>query len=170
MTFFDMTEVLHELGSIESLEEKNRKYHLWNSLPIYIEAMRPAKYHQTIDFNISEKDIGHNSTAIIKFIREAVDNPHSYQVSNKDLPLGYIETYLNGQKLDDSKFRIEHNDPSTIDSGFKIGKHEIVEIELKGTMINHGKNTLAFHIPHYPAETSPYVYIYELSLTILSKN
>ncbi len=166
--FMDMKEVINELGSLKSLEGKNRKYYLWNSLPVYIEAMRPAEYHQTIEFNIAEKEIEPNSTVIVKFIREASDNPHSYQESNKDLAPGYIDTYLNSRKLDDRKFKIKYSEAASIDSGFKIGKHEIIEIELEGTMINCGKNTLAFHIPHLPTEVSPYIYIYELSLTVVA--
>jgi glycosyl hydrolase family 10 len=160
--FTEMTSILHEIGSLETLENKPKEYLFWGDLPIYIEALRPAKYHQTIKFNIMDKSLNKSSKVVFSFIRAIEDSPHNYEKSEKQLPDNYIKTMLNGTTLDEKTFKKQKEDPGTIISGYTIGEHEKFEIMLTGDDILYGENTLAFEMPHFPENDSPYVYIYEL--------
>jgi hypothetical protein len=51
-------------------------------------------------------------------------------------------------------------------SGFMLGEHELVEIQLPGEVLRPEGNTLAFEMPHYPQEDDPYVYIYDLEANV----
>lgn len=162
-TFNKFTSVLSEVGCKETLVDKEKQYIFCQNLPIYIEADRPARYHQTIKFNINEK-LDESFKVKLSFRRVAVQNPHSYVDSIGPILLDdYMHTILNGRILDEKTFVKTIEDMEMIPSGFfNIGKHEKIEINLKGSELICGENTLAFEIPHFPREEDPYVYIYEL--------
>jgi len=160
--FAELTSVLSELGSLETLNDKPKQYLFWGDLPIYVEAMRPPEYYQTIKFNIMDSNLNKTSKVVLSYIRAIEDNPHNIDKSKGYLPDNYIKTILNGKILDEKTFKKNKEKPGTIFSGFTIGEHEKIEIQLSGDDLLYGENSLAFHIPHFPENDSPYVYIYEL--------
>lgn len=166
--FTEMTSILHEIGCLDTLKNKPKEYLFWEKLPIYIEALRPAKYYQTIKFNIMDKGLSKSSKVILSFIRAIEDNPHNYEKSEKQLPNNYIKTILNGTALDEKIFKKHTASPGTIISGYTIGEHEKFEINLTGEDLLFGENTLGFEMPYFPENNSPYVYIYELCVKTLT--
>ena len=164
-TFNKFTSVLSEIGSTETMTNKDKMYLFCKNLPIYIEANRPAKYHQTIKFNINEK-LEDDCRVKLSFRRASAQNPHSYIDSiGPVLPDDYMQTILNDRILDEKTFVKNKEAMKVIPSGFtNIGKHEKIQINLKGNDLICGENTLAFYIPQFPKEEDPYVYIYELCI------
>jgi Glycosyl hydrolase-like 10 len=166
--FNSLTSILAEIGDTKTMTGKEKKYIFCQDLPIYIEASRPAKYHQTIKFNINEK-LDDSFKVKLSFRRAAAQNPHSYVDSiGPALPDNYMQTIFNGRMLDEKIFVKTMENMEMIPSGFhNIGKHEKIEINLKGSELICGENTLAFEIPRFPKEEDPYVYIYELIVTTM---
>ena len=166
--FVKMASVLQEVGSLDTLKDKAKEYLFWCELPIIIEAMRPPHYHQTINFNINDGNLDKTNSVTLRFRKSIENNPHNLVKSKSSLPDNYINTILNGKILDERMFKKTKENSGEIPSGFNIGKHEKIEIKLSGADIVYGENTLAFEIPHFPQNDSPYVYIYELCVRISS--
>ena len=47
-----------------------------------------------------------------------------------------------------------------------VPTHEVVEVQVSGSELRDGENTLAFEMPHFPKERDRYVYIYELEADV----
>jgi len=166
--FDKLTGVLHEAGRIATLRSVPRQYTFWEGLPIHIEPLRPAECHQTIKFNVLGEGLK-RKTAKLSFRQIAEPFPHAVRKyrQNPIVKPGVINYSLNGRGIDEKLIKRTEQPAGKIASGFTLKRHELLEIKLAGRELVNGENSLAFHIPHFPGETDPYVYIYELVVDIL---
>ena len=166
--FRHVTSVLREMGSLKTLARKNKHYPFYKDLPIYVEANRPRRFHQTIPFAIRGKDI-REARATLRFRWIAEKNPHageSYR-QNPIVKPGLLKYYLNDREIPEGKLKKTKAPAGRIPSGFLLKAHEIVELRVSGRELRDGVNTLAFEMPKFPHERDPYVYIYNLDVTLV---
>ena len=167
--FSKLATVPYQAGTIKTIKNIPRQYTFWKELPIYIEPLRPAKYHQTIKFNILADDLKKDKKAVLSFRQIAEPFPHA-EINYRQNPIvkpGVIDYYLNGCQIDEKIIRRIVQPAGKIPSGFMLNRHELLEIRLPASNLVNGENSLAFHMPHFPCETDPYVYIYELVVDIV---
>ena len=161
--FSRVTSTLHELGCLETLARKDKCYTFYRDLPIYVEANRPRRYHQTIPFAIRGEDIRH-ATVTLRWRQIAEKNPHasaSYR-QNPIVKSGLVKVYLNDREIPEQDLQKTRAPGGRIPSGFRLKTHELVELQVSGRELRDGENALAFEMPRFPRERDPYVYIYEL--------
>ncbi len=156
------------LVELFDFSRRDKRYHFWQGLPIYVEALRPARYHQTIEFPVCGEDIGDGSSNVtLGFRQVAIPFPHAAKYRQKTiLPPGVVRYTLNGVEVDESCISRSKQPAGRIPSGFKLKSHELIELRVPGTSMRNGVNTLAFSMPHAPTDKDPYVYIYELDVTV----
>ncbi len=165
--FRRVTSVLREMGRLKTLARKEKRYTFYKDLPIYVEANRPRRFHQTIPFTIRGQDI-RAAKVTLRFRQIAERNPHAdgnYR-QNPIVPPGLLQNYLNDRKLAGRELKKTRAPAGRIPSGFLLKAHEIVELRVSGRALRDGENTLAFEMPHFPNERDPYVYIYELEADV----
>lgn len=161
---------MSEWGSLETLRGLDKQYIFWKGLPIYVEALRPPRYHQTIQFTTRGSDIGKSdSQVVLRFRQMAKPFPHvaKYEQSPIVEP-GYVTYTLNGKPIPEERIERKRQKPGRINSGFKLSEHELIVVNLPGTAIRSGQNSLSFEIPKpkEPQERDPYVYIYQLEVDV----
>jgi len=163
-TFQKTTSVLREMGSLKTLARQDKHYTFYKELPIYVESNRPRQYHQTIPFAIRGKDIRH-ATVTLRWRQIAERNPHADGEFEQDpiVKPGWMKVYVNDREIPESELTKTRAQGGRIQSGFKIKRHDVVELQVSGSEIRDGDNTLAFEIPRYPGPRDPYVYIYDLT-------
>ncbi len=163
-----LTAILSEMGGLKTLEEKNKNYMYYTDLPIYVEANRPAQYHQSIEFDIYGKDIKRGK-AEISFRQVAEKNPHCYKKGPQDpyAGSGRLRYFLNGEEIPRGRIKSVKQKGGKIRSGFSIRNHELVEISVEGGRLNDGRNVLSADMPGFPKDFDPYVYIYELEARVV---
>ena len=162
------TAILSELGSLQTLAGREKRYTYYNELPIYVEANRPRRYHQTIPFAIRGKDIGDAAVTLCwRWIAEK--NPHADGTfrQNPIVKPGLLKVYLNDREIAESELTKTKAPAGRIPSGFRLKSHEIVDVQISGCELRNGENTLAFEMPKTPHERDPYVYIYDLEVNIV---
>ena len=168
-TFQHITSVLREMGSLKTLAGKDKHYTYYRDLPIYVEANRPRQFHQTIEFAIRGKDI-RRAQVTLRFHQIVEPNPHadlgSYRPSSVVKP-GVLKYYLNDREIPESELKKTRAPAGRLPSGFLLKRHEVVEMQLPGSKLRDGVNTLAFEMPHFPQERDPYVYIYDLTADVI---
>ncbi|MBI4025396.1 MAG: hypothetical protein HY360_10485 [Verrucomicrobia bacterium] len=159
---------LCEWGSLETLCRRDKQYLFWAGLPIYVEALRPSQYHQTIPFATRGPDIGARaSRVVLRFRQVARRFPHVARYRQPSIVKpGFVTYALNGRPIPEERIERKRQGPGRIPSGFRLRNHELVEIHLPGTALRSGNNTLAFEIPKYPHERDPYVFIYEFEVDV----
>ena len=165
--FKTLVSILSQLGSLKTMKNTDKQYTFWQDLPISLESSRPPQYHQTIKFNIFDSDLKNKNTKVIlRFRQVAEKNPHvsGKYWQNPVVPRGVIRYYLNGEEIKEENIKRRRKPKRKIPSGFKLRLHELIELTLPGNKIKAGENSLAFHIPHFPRERDPYVYIYEFEV------
>ena len=165
--FAQTTTVLGEMGCLQTLARKPKLYTFYQDLPIYIEAARPRKFHQTIPFAIRGQDVTSADTTI-RFHQIAERNPHAdgdFEQSSFVKP-GVIKYYLNDEELLQQQINRTITPAGRIRSGFQLKAHELIEFRLAPGRLRDGENTLSFEMPHFPQDTDPYVYIYELEVQL----
>jgi hypothetical protein len=156
-------------GSLETLRRRDKQYLFWAGLPIYVEALRPPQFHQTITFATRGPDIGaRDSGVVLRFRQVARRFPHvaKYRQPSIVKP-GFVTYTLNGKAIPIERIERTRQGAGRIPSGFKLPRHELIEIHLPGTALRSGENTLAFEISKPPHEHDPYVYIYELEADVV---
>ena len=165
--FRRVTSVLKEMGSIDTLARTNKKYLFFADLPIYVEANRPRQFHQTIPFAIRGKDI-RDATVTLTWRQIAEKNPHADGTfrQNPIVKPGLLKVYLNDREIPEQDLKKTKAPAGRIPSGFTLKSHEIVELQVSGSELRDGKNTLAFEMPKFPHERDPYVYIYDLTVDL----
>lgn len=161
---------LSEWGSLETLNHLDKQYLFWAGLPIYAEALRPPRFHQTIQFTTNGSDIGNSdSQVVLRFRQMAKRFPHVvwYQ-QNPIVKPDYVTYTLNEKPIPEEQIERKRQEPGRIPSGFKLGEHELIVIHLPGTALRSGQNSLSFEVPapNEPQERDPYVYIYELEVDV----
>ena len=72
--------------------------------------------------------------------------------------------YLKGRRIEEARITRSVGPEGRIPSQFILSKHELVTIAVPASDLKFGENTIAFHIPRYPAARDPYVYIHELTV------
>ena len=77
-----------------------------------------------------------------------------------------MKVYLNDREVPEGELTKSRAPGGRIQSGFKIKRHEVVELRVPGRVIRDGLNTLAFEIPRFPGPRDPYVYIYDLTVDV----
>jgi hypothetical protein len=167
-TFDKLTSVLSQMGDLKTLAGTDKEYYFLSKLPIYAEANRPKKFHQTVSFTVFGHDARNAAKIIISFRQIAARNPHSHFFEYQPLvPPGSIDYYINEEKIELVQIEITEQPAGKIPSGFELDKHQLVEIKLNPRKIKNGDNILAFEIPHFPKESDPYVYFYELRVRVI---
>ena len=163
--FRRVTSLLSELGDLKTLTRKDKRYTFYKDLPIYVEANRPRRFHQTIPFTIRGGDI-REAGVILRWRWIAEKNPHADGTfrQNPIVKPGLIKVYLNDREIAGGGLKKTKAPAGRIPSGFRLKTHEIVELRVSGRALRAGENTLAFEMPKLPHERDPYVYIYELSV------
>ena len=161
------TSLLREMGSLETLARKDKLCTFYKDLPIYVEANRPRRFHQTIPFAIRGADI-REATATLRFRWIAERNPHADGKFRQDpiVKPGLIKVFLNDREVPAPDLRKTKAPAGRIPSAFRLKTHEIVELQVPGCELRDGENTLAFEMPKAPHERDPYVYIYDLSVEL----
>jgi hypothetical protein len=147
----------------------DKTYYFWKDLPIWVEALRPAKYHQTVEFPVCGADIGGaDSQVTLSFRQMAVPFPHATRKYRQPsiVPAGLLTYTLNGVGIEEGAITRIRKPAGRIPSGFKLKSHERIEVSLPGTALRNGTNTLAFAMPKQPTGRDPYVYIFELDVEI----
>jgi hypothetical protein len=165
--FGEVTSLLFELGSLDTLARKDKLYTFYLDLPIYVEANRPRRYHQTIPFLIRGTDLP-DATVTLRWRWIAEKNPHADGIFRQHpLPKpGLIKVYVNDREIPAAALQRTKAPAGRIPSGFLLKTHEIVEVQLAGRDLRDGENTLAFEMPKPPHERDPYVYVYELQAAV----
>jgi hypothetical protein len=165
--FTRTTSVLREMGSLKTLARKPKHYTYYKDLPLYVEANRPRRFHQTIEFAVRGKDI--RSAQVALRYRQVVEkNPHSdgnYRRSPVVKP-GMMKVYLNDREIPEADLHKTRQPAGRVRSGFKLKSHELVELRLPGRRLSDGINTLAFEMSKFPHERDPYIYIYDLEIDL----
>lgn len=159
--------VLGEIGSLKTLARKPKHYCYYEKLPIHVEANRPRRFHQTIDFNVRGGDV-REARAVLRFRQVATRNPHAegnYRQSPIVKP-GLLRYYLNDREIPEAEFKKIPAPADRVRSGFKLPKHEILELRLPGAELRQGCNQLAFEMPKDLHPRDPYIYIYDLELDL----
>jgi hypothetical protein len=166
-TFDKTTAVLREMGSLKTLARKDKHYTFYKDLPIYVESNRPRQYHQTIPFALRGKDIRH-ATVTLRYRQIAEKNPHADGEfdQNPIVKAGWMKVYLNDREIPEGQLTKTRAPGGRLQSGFKIKRHELVEIQVSGRDLQDGENTLAFEIPRFPGPRDPYVYIHDLTADV----
>jgi hypothetical protein len=165
--FTRTTALLHEMGSLKTLAGKDKRYTYYRDLPIYVEANRPRRYHQTVPFVIRGRDV-RGATVALRFRQVAERNPHAdgafrqHPIVRRDL----LSYYLNDRRIPGAELRTTRMPAGRVPSGFLLKAHETVEIELSGRELRDGENTLAFELLRAPHERDPYVYVYDLEAEV----
>lgn len=165
--FCRVTSLLRELGNLKTLARKDKYYLFYNELPIYVEANRPRRFHQTIPFTLRGKDI-REAKVTLRWRQIAEKNPHA-DGNFRQNPItkpGLLKYYLNDREIAENKLKRTKAPAGRIPSGFMLKAHEIVEFQVSGGQLRDGENTLAFEMPKPPHERDPYVYIYELDADV----
>ena len=159
--------LLGEMGDLKTLARKDKRYTFYKDLPIYVEASRPRRFHQTIPFTIRGKDI-RDAKVTLRFRWIAEENPHAVGKcrQNPIVKPGLVKVYLNDREIPEGKLKKTRAPAGRIPSGFLLKSHEIVEVKVSGREIRNGVNTLAFEMPKFPHEHDPYVYIYDLEAEV----
>lgn len=167
VAFRRVTSLLSEMGSLKTLARKDKRYTFYKDLPIYVEAHRPRRFHQTIPFAIRGKDI-RDATVTLRFRQIAEKNPHADGRfrQNPIVKPGLLKYYLNDREIAESELKKTKAPAGRIPSGFRLKRHEIVELQVSGRELRDGENTLAFEMPKFPHERDPYVYIYNLDVDL----
>lgn len=166
-----LTHVLREMGQEATLSGRPKQYTFWKDLPMQVESRRPAKYHQTIRFNLFDPDLGRQSSKIQLSFRQAlepnphVDTPH-LENPRTILPQGWITYWLNGREVPQMWIKKEKQTEGKIASGFQLQVHEKIVIMPPASAMKQGENTLGFFIPRFPEEHDPYIQIYELLVDV----
>lgn len=165
--FARTTALLREMGSLKTLARKDKRYTYYRDLPIYVEASRPRRFHQTIPFVIRGSDV-RRAQVTLRFRQIAERNPHADGIYRQPsiVKPGLLTYYLNDREIPEQELRKTKAPAARIPSGFLLKTHEIVELRLPGRALRDGENTLAFEMPHLPQERDPYVYIYELEAEV----
>ena len=165
--FRRLTSVLKEVGSLRTLAGKDRWYTFYRDLPIYAEAHRPPRYHQTVPFTIRGRDVRRARVAL-RFHQIAERNPHAVGAyrQNPIVPRGLLKYYLNGREVPASAIRRQRVPAGRIRSGFRLRAHEVLTLRVPGRLLRDGVNTLAVEMPKFPAPRDPYVFLYELEADI----
>ncbi|MBI4028702.1 MAG: family 10 glycosylhydrolase [Verrucomicrobia bacterium] len=165
--FRRVTSLLREMGSLKTLARKNKKFTFYKDLPIYVEANRPRRFHQTIPFAIRGKDI-RDAMVTLRFRWIAERNPHADEKFRQHsiVKSGLVKVYLNDREIPERKLKKTRAPVGRIPSGFLLKAHEIVELQAPGRELRDGENTLAFEMPKFPHERDPYVYIYEFEVEL----
>jgi len=136
-----------------------------------VQSNRPPQYHQTVKFVIGDSNLQDRNTCVSLWFRQEVQkNPHAVGNYKYDPAISpeRLKYYLNDWEIP-SKYVKKTRQPAGSITGFRLNEHELVEISLPGDKLVQGENQLAFHIPHFPKEEDPYIYIYELELEIVQK-
>ena len=163
--------LLSELGSLKTLARKDKHYTFYLDLPIYVEASRPRRFHQTIPFMICGDDI-RDATVTLRFHWIAEKNPHAGGKFRQN-PLvepGLVKVCLNDREIAESGLKKTKALAGRIPSGFLLKSHQIVAFQIPGGELRNGENTLAFEMPKPPHERDPYVYIYDLTVEVTFAN
>ena len=148
---------------------RDKRYHFWKGLPLWVEALRPPEYHQTIAFPVCGEDIGSaSSEVVLSFRQQAVPFPHAARKYRQRsiVPPGLLKYALNGAEIEESAITRTRQPAGRVPSGYRLKTHEEVEIRLPGTALRNGTNALAFSMPKQPTERDPYVYIFEFDVEI----
>jgi hypothetical protein len=166
--FRRVTSLLRELGDLQTLAGKDKYYLFYNDLPIYVEAHRPRRFHQTVPFTLRGADI-REATATLRFRWIAEKNPHAEGAfrQNPIVKPGLVKVYLNDREIPEAKLLKTRAPAGRIPSGYRLKTHELVEFQVPGGELRDGENTLAFEMPKFPQERDPYVYIYDLAVDVV---
>ena len=165
--FRRITSLLSELGSLQTLARKDKRYTFYKDLPIYVEANRPRRFHQTITFMIRGDDV-REARATLSWRWIAEKNPHADGRfrQNPIVKPGLVKTYLNDREISENELVKTKAPAGRIPSQFLLKTHEIVQVEVPGRELRDGENTLAFEMPTPLHERDPYVYVYEFSVDL----
>lgn len=152
---------LHFCVEPTTLAQVPRLYFFWTQLPLYAEALRPAEFHQTLQFPLYTA-LSNQERVTVSFRCYHTDNPHS-GVPRQELPLcGLLECKINGQRFVPT--RVTREPVGLIPSGYAIGEHELWQGEISAMWLRYGENDLTFFMPGTPCEEIGYVYIYDFRL------
>ena len=148
---------------------RDKRYHFWDGLPLYVEALRPPQYHQTIEFDVRGEDIGSPSSRVmLGFRQQAIAHPHA-AVAKEQSPIvapGLLTYTFNGQAVDERAITRFEQPAGHVPSGYDLTDHERIEIQLPGSALHNGVNTMAFAMPKPLEMHDPYVYIFEFDVEI----
>ena len=167
--FRKLNGVLSQVGSIETLEGLARQYVFWKNLPIIVESGRPPQYHQTIAFEIRDETIDRPENRVCLSFRQVAEaNPHAKGRPGNDTIIGtrWMKYLLNGHEIDAGCIDSTIEPAGAIQSGFTLGEHELVTIRPPASALRDGENRLAFHVPRFPKEHDPCVFIHELIVDV----
>ena len=163
-----LVNVLSQIGGNDTLAHTDKLYYYYTDVPVVVQANRPWQYHQTIRFVIGDSQLKNRNTRVSLWFRQEVQkNPHAPKkyVHDPVTSPERLKYYLNDWEIP-WKHVNKTSQPAGTITGFRLNEHELVEINLPGDKFVQGENHLAFHIPFFPKEDDPYIYIYELEAEV----
>jgi len=169
--FKRLTAVLSEIGRQETLAAGEMQFAYWKNLPLQVESRRPADCHQTIHFSLFHPHLTDNQAMVQLSFRQATEaNPHVDKRVESPTPSillpGWVTYWLNGKQVPESWINRESQEAGRIVSGFDLGVHEKVTLNIPASALQAGDNTIGFYVPRFPEINDPYIMIYELLLDI----
>ena len=166
--FRKLVSALSELGELKTLAGTDKTYFFLNDLPVYAESRRPKEFNQTVAFTIFGGDVKRAKRVAISFRQMARPNPHAPGPCPETslTPRGYVDYYINDEKVSLRRITMTTKRAGKIPSGFELGRHHLVHIDVDPRKMRNGENTIAFEIPRYPQKCDPYVYFYELKTDV----
>ena len=143
-----------ELGSLETLARKDKRYTFYKDLPIYVEANRPRRYHQTIPFTIRGADL-RDATVTLRWRWIAEKNPHADGDFQQDpiVKPGLVQGLP--ERPRDRRKRLEED--QRLPAGFRRDScwkaHEIVELQVAGSRPPRWREHSGFRDAEVPGRT-----------------
>lgn len=167
--FERMVSSLSRIGSPETLRGVAKEYLFWPAGPVRVETGRPPRYHQTAGFFLDDPDAGApGMRTVVSFRRRTEKNPHvaGRLRPPQELPPGTFRILLNGEPVPETSVRVSPARPGRIPSGWRLKSHAVVSFDAPASALRRGANVLSFEMPGRPAPRSPYVYIFELAVSV----
>ncbi len=139
-------------------------YRSWEWTPLYVEALRPAAFFQTVQIRLGQP-IGPAEQVELKFRYYPVSNPHSIASWAGEITPNLLQVSINRKIFTVSNFNRISQNAGLIPSGYTIGNHELWSMILPAEVLeNANELEIAFFMPEYPKASSPYIYIHDLCL------
>ncbi|MFA6103666.1 MAG: family 10 glycosylhydrolase [Victivallaceae bacterium] len=155
--------LLTNIGSDTLPAGIGERYYFWTLTPVYAEALRPAKYHQTIHLHLGKQPQAEEQV-IFSMRIYAAPNPHALLPEICDDLKKLLHVRLNGRELPVLSINCVRQAAGLIPSGYTIGDHELWSFELSGAALGGPKISFEFEMPDYPRGGTPYIYIHDLQI------
>ncbi len=162
--------IMHHIGKWETLRKQTRSYYAWSSLPFYVETGRPARFYQTVKMPMGTAP---EEGEVFRFSLRCFSaaNPHAYHPEVCSDIRKIMRICVNGKTIPAESISSSAQPAGQVPSGFIIGAHELWNFELNSAEIPSANELkIAFYMPGFPGDDSPYIYIHDLRIVRVPKD